>query len=337
MGFSMRVFRIPRPRSFLYFLSLRTGSELIILALLFNKISGFYGFLAILAGLQVSPLQLSMYIYSLFALVLAGYLTPHLRKQSPVHVLGLAWFYVLDSVVNAVYTTAFAFNWFLVISQHKHAASGISKSARTMSDTAGFAHPKYNVSKVDVATTPGGGIVHGQEAVAVGHGTGPGFGLSILEPESMTSILIILALWALRVYFILVIMSYARSVLRQHVYSTSTGIYRRTNRDNLDETDRGVMNENPFAADKEEGKGWKGRIGRAMIALGRSYWLGVDEDDGWARGMGGKFRRSGELNMPMPVGPLERERRRRSGTGPPPPPAPMPATPGIPWSAQGTE
>ncbi|KAI9770571.1 MAG: hypothetical protein M1840_003161 [Geoglossum simile] len=270
-----------------------------------------------------------MYVYSLFALALAGYLTLHLRKQSPVHVLGLAWFYVLDSVINAVYTTAFAFNWFLVISQHKHAASGIGKSAKTMGDAPGFTSPKHNVSSVDA---------NGQEAVAVGYGVGPGFGLAILQPESMTSILIILTLWSLRVYFILVIMSYARGVLRQHVYSTSsTGLYRRTNSDNPDETDRGVINENPFATDKEEGRGWEGRVGRAMIALGRSYWLGIDEDDGWARGMGGKFRRSGELNVPMPVGPLERERRRRNGTGPPPPPAPKPATPGTPWSVQGIE
>ncbi|KAH0547691.1 hypothetical protein FGG08_000180 [Glutinoglossum americanum] len=269
-------------KRFLYFLSLRTGTELIILTLLLNKISGFYGLLAILTGLHLSSLQLSMYVYSLFALALAGYLTPHLRRQSPIHVLGLAWFYVIDTVVNAVYTAAFAINWFLVIGQH--------------------------------------------------HPTAVRFGHTILEPENVTSISIILMLWGLRIYFILVIMSYARSVLRQHVYSTSssTGLYRR---ENPSDPDSGTSIENPFATNREDGKGWEGRLGRAMIALVRSYWLGVDEDDGWARGMGGKFRRSGEA--PVTFGPMERERRRRSGTGPLPPPTSNPA--GIPWATQGTK
>ncbi|KAI9859136.1 MAG: hypothetical protein M1813_007092 [Trichoglossum hirsutum] len=324
---------------FLYFLSLRTGTELIILTLLLNKISGFYGLLAILTGLRLSPLQLSMYIYSLFALVLAGYLTPHLRRQSPIHVLGLAWLYVLDTAVNAIYTATFAINWFLVISQHQHGATGIGKGAKTMGDAAGFTSPKFNVSKVGVVATPNGGVIHGQETVVAGNGAGLGLGHAILEPESVTSISIILMLWSLRIYFILVIMSYARSVLRQHVYSTSSssGLHRRPDNgdNNLDDPYHGAVVENPFATSREEGKGWEGRLGRSMIALGRSYWLGVDEDDGWARGMGGKFRRSGEA--PASAGPMERERRRRSGTGPPPPLPSTPATPGIPWVVQGTK
>ncbi|KAH0548023.1 hypothetical protein GP486_008235, partial [Trichoglossum hirsutum] len=250
MGFSMRLLRIPRPRRFLYFLSLRTGTELIILTLLLNKISGFYGLLAILTGLRLSPLQLSMYVYSLFALVLAGYLTPHLRRQSPIHVLSLAWLYVLDTVVNAIYTATFAVNWFLVIGQHQHGPAGIGNGAKTMGDTAGFTSPKFNVSKVDVVASPNGGVTHGQEAVAIGSGAGPGFGHAILEPESVTSISIILMLWGLRIYFVFVIMSYARSVLRQHVYSTSSssGFHRRTsNGDNdLDDPYHDTVVENPF-------------------------------------------------------------------------------------------
>lgn len=55
-----------------------------------------------------------------------------------------------------------------------------------------------------------------------------------------------------------------------------------------------------------------------MVSIGRSYWLGSDEDDSWMSGMGRKFRRSEDVLVKVETpGPLERERRRRSGTGPP--------------------
>ena len=271
-----------------------------------------------------------MYIYSIFALALAAYLAPRIVKQSPVHVLGLAWFYLIDSIVNAGYTASFALNWFLVISQHQRnsgsgsaPSAGIGKGAATIGDTAGFTSPKHNVTKVDVGAAPAVGLTQGQEAVAVGHPGSVSFGHGILQPESMTSIMIISMLWVMRGYFVLVVMSYARSVLRHHRMASAPM----------------SLNDNPFSEDKEDGKGWEGALGRAMVAVGRNYWLGVDDDDGWARGLGGKFRRSGELSIS--VGPLERERRRRSGTGPPLPtpgslPTPLvtPGTPGTPWSVQ---
>jgi inositol phosphorylceramide synthase regulatory subunit len=51
-------------------MSLRTGVEMISLSVIFNKVIGFYGLLAILTGLKLNPMQLSMYIYSVTALTL---------------------------------------------------------------------------------------------------------------------------------------------------------------------------------------------------------------------------------------------------------------------------
>ncbi|KAL8958505.1 MAG: hypothetical protein Q9193_004453 [Seirophora villosa] len=326
MGLSMRLIRIPRPQTFLYLMSLRTGTELITLSLLLNKVSGFYGLLALLTGLHLSPLQFSMYIYSIVALVITVLLSSHIRSQSPFHCLALACFYILDSVINAAYTAAFGITWFLVISQHHSDASGNKApgaGGSTIDDTAGFTSPQYNVSHVDVSVAPDQGVAPGDQAVAVGQpgfsttASGPSLGHGVLQPESISSIITICALWAVRVYFVLVIMSYARLVLRQHLAAMS--------RSNLAPHAGGkssAMAENPFASHLPEGRGWKGQLGRLMIEFGKSYWLGSEEgDDAWMNNAQSFKRREDGTPSAAAPGVVERERRRRSGTGPP---APMP-------------
>ena len=319
-------------------MSLRTGTELITLSLLLNKLSGIYGLLAIFTGVSLSPLQLSMYLYSVLALVVAAYLSTHIRKQSPVQCVALAWFYMIDSVTNACYTAAFALTWFLVISQHQSGQAGSvqgpGNAGKTIDETAGFTSPEYNVTHVDVIVKSADSLMAGQDAVVVGApasgstGTKSSLGHAVLQPESMTSITVICTLWIVRIYFILVVMSYARSVLRQHIpipYN-DTGSHHVRKSDSSATTNR----PNPFAQSSREGQGWTGRLGRIMVAIGYNYWLGIEDDDGWAIGLGGKFRRdeigggataaaAAAATSNLRNGVKERERRRRSGTGPPRP------------------
>ncbi|KAL8965020.1 MAG: hypothetical protein Q9183_004075 [Haloplaca sp. 2 TL-2023] len=328
MSFATRLYRIPRPQTFLYLMSLRTGTELIVLSLLLNKVSGFYGLLALLTGFHVSPLQLSMYIYSLVALVITVLLASHIRTQSPFHCLALAYFYVLDSAVNAAYTAAFGITWFLVISQHHSDASGgpaPGAGGSTMDDTSGFTSPQYNVSHVDVAVAPDQGVAPGSEPVTVGQpgftttASGPSLGHGVLQPESISSIFTICALWAVRLYFILVVMSYARLVLRQHVAAIS-----RSNTALHTGSKSASMAEDPFSSQYAEGQGFKGMLGRIMVRMGRSYWLGSEEGDEAWMAQAQSIKRREEGMSPVP-GVVERERRRRSGTGPPPPLPPLQA------------
>ena len=324
-------------------MSLRTGASLATLSLLLNKVSGLYGLLALLTGLHLSPIQLSMYIYSLVALCITAYLAPHIRTQSPFYCLALAWFYVFDAVINAVYTIVFAVTWFLVISQHHSQGSFRNGTPGaggvTINDTAGFTSPKYNVSHVDVSATPVDGLSPGQDAVAIGSpasspagsatsATSPSLSHGVLQPESVSSVIVIIALWAARVYLTFIVLSYARFVLRQHISTSSRSTtYAPLHSGSSDPN----LAENPFSPHFPEGAGLKGRVGRLFLSVGKKYWLGKDQDDAWISQLnegGGRFasmRKSGglgggkigEQTVEVP-GVVERERRRRSGTGPPP-------------------
>ncbi|ETN41902.1 uncharacterized protein HMPREF1541_03841 [Cyphellophora europaea CBS 101466] len=302
-------------------MSLSTGATLITLSLLMNKLSGLYGILALLTGYDLSGLQLSMYIYSIAALALTVYLAPHIRSQTPLHCLALAWFYVLDSVINAAYTGVFAMTWFLVLMQHNAGVGEGDKKgpgASTIDHTSGFTNPEVNASSVEVVANAGEAedTVHAvaSDAPAGVGGSGHTVAGAVLSTESMNSIGIIVALWTVRLYFCVIMLGWARVVVRQHIAAQGSKQmdYAAASKDE-------TMSANPFDESKPEGQGYGGKIGRFLIAIGRSYWLGKDEDDSWMYGMT-KFRKSTEVGTMLKdiqPGPTERERRRRSGTGPP--------------------
>ena len=297
-------------------MSLRTGAEIITYLQVINKVSGFFGLLALLTGAAIDGWQLSMYIYSTVACIATVYLYKHIRLQSPFETLLLAHLYALDSVINALYTAFFGFIWFYTLANYPDGKD--NTVAPGIPNNAGFTNPKYNVSEVNVVAEPAG--VAGQNAVAVGQGTpesAPGLIGAVSQTSSIMSISLIAGFWALRVYFVFIMLAYARQCLRQHIAAnaSSAAWYN-------DETPTlGNLAENPFQEGKEAGNGWKGKAGRTMLSGAPQYWLGssADEDDSWMRGVGGKFNRK-SVSGGEPIGLGERERRRRSGTGPPAPP-----------------
>jgi hypothetical protein len=311
-------------------MSLETGASLITLSLLLNKISGLYGLLALLTGYHLSPVQLSMYIYSLIALAITVTLFPHIRKQSPFQCLALAWVYLLDTVINAAYTAAFGVTWFLVVSQHYHSAP----TTDMIGDTAGFTNPKYNVSSVQISPVPSNGAIPGAQSAVVaaypadapaGSSGGlaegfPSVGHGVMQPESFESILMIGALWAVRVYFVLVMLSFARQTLRLQLMNASQPQYTQlpSHSRNTSVASAADIDREPFLAHTPEGQGWQGALGRAMTNVGRNYWLGGDEEEDrfLINEAQRKFR---HRTVHSDSGPIERERRRRSGTGPPKP------------------
>ncbi|ROW09800.1 hypothetical protein VMCG_02359 [Cytospora schulzeri] len=206
-------FGLPKPKTFLGLMSLQTGTEMISLALLINKVTGLYGLLAILTGYALDAVQLSMYIYSVAVLVTLAILIPHIRKQSPFQNLSLAWLYVFDTAANAAYTAAFAAEWYL-----KSGGNPEGDSAEQATDTA-------------------------------------------------ASMVLIVAFTLIRVYLMLVVMSFTRQVMHQYTLGLAG--------------DKGEAVQ-PFAVGSPEGEGWKGKLGRAMVFVGQEYWTGGKEDEEWA-------------------------------------------------------
>jgi len=274
-------------------MSLRTGAEIITYLQVINKASGVYGLLALLTGAKIDGFQLSMYLYSTVALLATTFLYKHIRLQSPFESVLLAHLYALDSVINALYTAFFGIAWFYTLAAHPDENAGLSPG---MKDNAGFTSPKHNVTQVDIIAEPTDGLKSGQNAVAVGQGADAGAGLG-------NAVFIMLA--------------FARQCLRQHIAAnaSSAAWY---NSNNM-QTSANDLAENPFAEGKEEGSGWKGQLGRVMLSGAPKYWLGADAGEGedWMRSLGGKFKKTAQLDQP--VGFNERERRRRAGTGPPVP------------------
>ncbi|RMZ86703.1 hypothetical protein DV736_g6074, partial [Chaetothyriales sp. CBS 134916] len=319
MNVSSRLLRLARPKKFLGAMSLSTGAQLITLSLLVNKLAGLYGILALLTGYSLSPLQLMLYIYSLLALLLSAYLSRHIRLQSPLQCLVLAWFYVLDSIINAVYTVLFAVSWFLVLTQRT------GPGADATVDTNDLINPEHKTSGAQITSAPGQDAVATSTpltttavtAAAAAGTSGQASRLqeAVLGTESINSIGIIIALWTVRLYFCIIMLGWARMIIRQHIASSGSKTTTYTTASTSPD-----LAENPFDSSKPEGQGWPGRIGRFLISIGRSYWLGKDEDDSWMYNM--KFKAVTDTGIALnkiEAGPTERERRRRSGTGPPAP------------------
>lgn len=144
--------------------------------------------LAILTGFQLSLLQLSTYVYSISVLGLLVYLIPHIRKQSPLECLALAWLYALDTFINGAYTVAFGLDWY-------------------------FASQAINGTDAKSTSSLPSMVVEGLEGLRLQsqvHG-------AVVPQETATSMVLIAALTLIRVYFTFVAMSFAREVLHKYI------------------------------------------------------------------------------------------------------------------------
>ncbi|KAM0323546.1 hypothetical protein ACHAQA_008827 [Verticillium albo-atrum] len=242
--------------TFLGLISLQNGTEMITLTLIFNKLTGFYGLLAILTGYSLSLLQLSMYLYSLGVLILLAALLPHIRKQTPFECLALAWLYIIDTVLNAAYTTAFALSWFAhstALDRHPGPPDG---SAIVSPDVP------------DATLASGTPVVPGA----------PGTTKHIGPEESWTSLGLVIGVTVVRVYLAVVVMAFAQQVL--HRVGESGWV----------PESHKVGTEDLFARGTPEGEGWRGRLGRKMLDTGRAYWLDEKAQEEWAKNQSSKMR-----------------------------------------------
>ncbi|KAI5457158.1 Inositolphosphorylceramide synthase subunit Kei1-domain-containing protein [Mariannaea sp. PMI_226] len=186
--FTSLYLRAPRPKSLFGFIGLQTGTEVISLALVLNKVTGVYGLLAILTGFQLSILQLTTYVYSIGVLVLLVTLIPHIRRQSPFECLSLAWVYILDTAINMACTAAFGLDWYF--------SNQTTDSLQTQPTDLPYMATEDATQNLRRDTAP-----HGQ----------------VVPQETAFSMLLITASMLIRIYFSFVVMAYAKQVLQKYM------------------------------------------------------------------------------------------------------------------------
>lgn len=92
--------------------------------------------------------------------------------------------------------------------------------------------------------------------------------VAVQAADTAASMVMIAVFTLSRLYLMLVIMSWTRIVMLGHVAGLAG--------------DKGIPK--PFAAGTPEGEGLKGKLGRAMLFVGRQYWTGGVEEREWSAG-----------------------------------------------------
>ncbi|KAG4305619.1 hypothetical protein PORY_001175 [Pneumocystis oryctolagi] len=113
-------FEVPKPKTFLYFLDLQKGTELIIFFSILNKASDSF--------FNTSLWKIFMYFYSLFALFGSTMMIKYIRTESPFHLLIYAYFYFIDTFVSLMYSSVFIILWLMSILKNAIISPGIGKT-----------------------------------------------------------------------------------------------------------------------------------------------------------------------------------------------------------------
>jgi hypothetical protein len=129
-----------------------------------------------------------------------------------------AYFFVVDFIVNIFYTILFASIWFLIVADSEQAPPH-SKTMNNLKDTAGYVDPVYtHIAQVHVVAEPNANPLTGQHGRLVGV---TGFADNERDAPLISSICIGL-FWLAKLYFILIVFSYARNlVVRSHISPAS--------------------------------------------------------------------------------------------------------------------
>ncbi|KAF5373269.1 hypothetical protein D9615_007479 [Tricholomella constricta] len=177
--------------SFLGFLDLKTGVTVALLFALLNKVAGVYGLIAVLTGAGGSFAQLSLYIYSVIALVGLVWGLRAVKEEDPKQTLYFAHLFFADHIFSTSWTVFFAVIWW-VYTPHDGRRTANSAAQKAMMD----------IGKANSTLTPA------ERAAAA---------MDIWNQEKGTAAAIIILSWLSKIYFALLLYSYA-SHLRKGSY-----------------------------------------------------------------------------------------------------------------------
>lgn len=186
----------PRPlQSFLGFMDIKTGVTIALLFALLNKVAGIYGLIAAFTGGTFA--QLSMYIYSVLALVALTWGLRAVGEEDPKRVLYFAHMFFLDHLFSTVWTVFFAVLWWFSPHDGKHVVNSEAQQKIILS-----AGPIASSNMTDEERAIAAQAIWNQEK---------GFAASVLVIG-----------WLIKIYFTILIYSYSHH-LRKGTYRSLNG------------------------------------------------------------------------------------------------------------------
>ncbi|ORX36828.1 Inositolphosphorylceramide synthase subunit Kei1-domain-containing protein [Kockovaella imperatae] len=185
--------------SFLGILDIKLGAEIILLFALINKVAGVYGFITIVVGGTFT--QLAFYAYSIVTLFVLLWALKQVKAETSESTVLVAHLYTADHIVQSLFHYLFYYDyWYL--QPHDGRRSINSRAQQDLIDLA--------VSRGEVSNPAGGGG-DGQDGMRAA------LALEIWERERIFAIWTVILGFALKVYFIFVLYSYAAH-LRSSTY-----------------------------------------------------------------------------------------------------------------------
>ncbi|KAK0217727.1 Inositolphosphorylceramide synthase subunit Kei1-domain-containing protein [Armillaria fumosa] len=178
--------------SFLGLLDIKTGVVVALMFVLLNKVAGVYGLIAVVTGAGGSFAQLSLYIYSVVALLAFGWALNAVKEEDPKHTLYFAHLYFADHVFSTSWTIFFAVTWWF----------------QTPHDGSRQANSPAQTEIIDGAIMAGQPLNEKERIEAA---------MKIWNHEKGMAATVIALGWLSKIYFILLVYSYA-SHLRKGSY-----------------------------------------------------------------------------------------------------------------------
>lgn len=179
--------------SFLWMFDLKVGATVITLFALFNKIAGLYGIIAIFQGGTFS--QVTLYIYSLLTLVFFLWAMQGIADEDTARVLKYSHLFLADHLISTAWTFFFGLDWFLAnkhdgekppLNEYQAGLMGLIESIESKYETSKNVHhePLVGQARVDAAQR-------------------------VWKGERSFSATVLILGWLVKIYFALVLYSYA--------------------------------------------------------------------------------------------------------------------------------
>lgn len=220
------------PKAFLFFFPLHMGAELIIAIGLLNKASGFYGILSIFTGHPLSVMEWILNILSLVTLPLYILAFQTIHTRNALRMVLFAYLYSIDTLCSVGFSIYFCVHWFT--EKAKVVAASGSESSPGAAATSSAAPSMATNASADVYRRDSA------EGNAINKSAS-------LPQETATTITITVVFLLVRLYFNLIILAYARQLVRQQNLRPHNG----SNQSTL-----------------------KGRVQYIALSIAQSFWTG---------------------------------------------------------------